>query len=615
VDKTSIQPLFRCAATDRRPKIETESGRFFMAQRNLRPRDFLGCLLSTAYLPEELPPTVTSREYSEFCRRHYAVVRAEKDKLIKLATNYDTYSAPRNVPGRRALAVVHPLAQLGVSLMITERRQEIKSLLKKSGTSLYNVAEAPVQSKAFAGLDFKRRRTFAAKLHSEKHFILQADISRFFYTAYTHSIPWAVLGKEKAKELLRTDRKKLNAHWSSKIDEALQSCQSRETFGIPVGPDTSRILAELLLAGVEADKSLSKYLNSRNAFRLLDDFSIGFDDEGDAKQALRAIRQVLWKYNLQLNEEKTKIITSPLIFREKWKLDFDKAPLSQIDPEQQLRDIEYLVDLALNACFESRAGTPAQWACRRLSRAKVLVGTFHPLLDAMFRLSRDFPICISHVVGFLINNQALCCDPKIKTRVHSWIRSILASHLPQGHNFEVAWCLVAAGVLRIKLEEADVPADGTFPGSIVLALFGLLWERNLISFSLSRWDWRGILRKQGTFGENWLLLYEAVRRKWTNDRKLISHANGHALLSLALKENVAFLRDDVLDAQRINLDQRTYRPRAASVGAKSSSPKTARGTQKQAARSLLYGGLGSYTAELYDAEQDGQGMEDEAMDY
>jgi hypothetical protein len=61
-----------------------------MAKGKLRPRDFLGCLLSTAYLPEELPPTVTSREYSEFCRRNYALVRAEKDKLIKLSTNYDT---------------------------------------------------------------------------------------------------------------------------------------------------------------------------------------------------------------------------------------------------------------------------------------------------------------------------------------------------------------------------------------------------------------------------------------------------------------------------------------------------------------------------------------------
>jgi hypothetical protein len=559
----------------------------------------LACLLSTAYLPEELPPAVTSRDYSDFCRRNFIAIRAQKDQLIKLATNYETYTAPRNVSGRRALAVVHPLAQLGVSLLITERRKEIKAILQKSGTSLYDISEVASEGRAFAGLDFRKRKSLAAKLHSEKAFILQADISRFFYTAYTHSIPWAVLGKEKAKELLRTDRKKLNAHWSSKIDEALQSCQSRETFGIPVGPDTSRVLAEILLSGVESDKELSKFLRAGRAFRLLDDFSIGFDTETEAKHALRAIRQVLWKYNLQLNEEKTKILTSPLIFREKWKLDFDKAPLSKIDPEQQLRDIEYLIDLALNACFETQTGTPAQWACRRLSRATVLSGTFQALLDSMFRLSRDFPICISYVVSFLINNQRLCSNEETRVRVKDWIRSILAMHLPQGHNFEVAWSLVAAGALRIKLQIGDVPLDGMFPGSIVLALFGLLWERNLLGFPLSRWDWRGQLRAQGVHGENWLLLHEAVRRKWTADKKLISYASAHPILSQALKENVAFLRDDVLDARRINLDRRTFKPKATGLNDQGGKPDQEK--SRPAVPSLVYRGAQSL-AELYDAE-------------
>ncbi|AWO87300.1 MULTISPECIES: hypothetical protein [Bradyrhizobium] len=236
----------------------------------------------------------------------------------------------------------------------------------------------------------------------------------------------------------------------------------------------------------------------------------------------------------------------------------------------------------------------------------------------MFRLSRDFPICISHVVGFLINNQGLCANQEVKTRVHSWIRSILAIHLPQGHNFEVAWSLVAAGVLRIKLEASDVPTDSAFPGSIIIALFGLLWERNLIGFSLSRWDWRGVLRAQGTFGENWLLLYEAVRRGWTKDRKLISHANGHTLLALALKENVAFLRDDVLDARRINLDRRTFRPKAASGDLKGSLPQVTKGAPKRTTPVFLHRGSDSI-ADLYegdaDSDESSESLDEVALDY
>ncbi|WP_425905800.1 RNA-directed DNA polymerase [Nitrobacter sp. TKz-YC02] len=269
---------------------------------------------------------------------------------------------------------------------------------------------------------------------------------------------------------------------------------------------------------------LASFLKRGNAFRLLDDISIGFDSESDAKQALRALRQALWKYNLQLNDEKTKITTSPLLFREKWKLEFETTPLSQVDSQKQLREIDYIVDLALNSCHETNIATPAQWACRRLSRAKILDGTLGAILDALFRLARDFPICVNYVVSFLINNQTHCTNDEIKLGVRRWILSILKLHLPQGHHFEVAWCLIAAGVLNIKLNKEDVPADGIFPGSIVLSIFGLLRERSLLNFPLSRWDWRGRIRGHGAFGEDWLLLYESVRRNWTNDPKLLSLA-------------------------------------------------------------------------------------------
>ena len=561
----------------------------------LKSKDFLACLLSTGYLPEELPPTVSSREFADFCKRHFALLRSQRDQLLKLSTNYDTYSAPRDKAGRRALAVVHPLAQLVVSLLITERQSEIKHLIGKSGTSLYDTENNLSHGRAFAGLNFNKRRKLAAKLHSEKSVILQADISRFFYTAYTHSIPWAVMGKEKAKELLRTNRKKLSAHWSNKFDEALQSCQSRETFGIPVGPDTSRIIAELLLSGVEAEKELMPYLSKANAFRLLDDFSIGFSSEEEAKQCLRALRHVLWKYNLQLNDEKTKITTSQFLFREKWKLDFDRIPLSRLDSEHQLKDIEYLVDLALYHCVATKTATPAQWACRRLSRLRILDDNLSAALDTMFRLARDFPICISYVASFLINNQDRCSNDQIKPRIRAWISLLLKLHLPQGHHFEVAWALVVAGVLRIQLKEGDdIPVDGTFPGSVVLSLFGLLKERNLIDIPLSRWEWRSRIRKQQALGENWLLHYEAVRRKWTRDAQLQKQIQQQPILALALSENIAFLKDEVLDARIINLDKRTFRPRRgfAEVG-------------KRVERPFVYRGQESIS-ELYELNEEGE---------
>ena len=241
--------------------------------------EFLGRLIRTAYFPMEMPPVVTSRHYSKFCEYNYSYLKSKQKSLLKHSTNYETFTAPRTVKGRRNLALVHPLSQLYLSILITQNRTKIIRIINAGGYSLYRTSEDTKKNKAFGGLDFRTWDKVSAALYSNCQYVLKADISRFFYTVYTHSIPWAVLGKETAKKLHAHDKKILRSNWSDGIDNALQLCQSRETFGLPVGPDTSRIIAEIILAGVESDSEFSKMIADRPAFRLLDDYVIGFDDK------------------------------------------------------------------------------------------------------------------------------------------------------------------------------------------------------------------------------------------------------------------------------------------------------------------------------------------------
>jgi len=161
-------------------------------------------------------------------------------------------------------------------------------------------------------------------------------------------------------------------------------------------------------------------------------------------------------------------------------------------------------------------------------------------------------------VGFLINNQSLC-QGIAKDRTTRWVRETLKKHLPQGHDFEVSWCLVACGVLGITVRKQDLPAPETLPNSVVFALLGLLRERNLLEVPLSYWKWRTQLKKLGIFSEAWLPFYEAVRRKWTNDKKMVSAVNSNPTLSSMLKRSVTFLDDDIFQATTINLKKRTFK--------------------------------------------------------
>jgi Reverse transcriptase (RNA-dependent DNA polymerase) len=267
-------------------------------------------------------------------RRHRTLRTCRKRRL---RSQRSTSRAGRSAGRHDARAA--RVRTVAVSLVITEHRSEVRRFITQSGVSLYETEEDMAHERAFLGLDFLKWNTLKLKVQSEYPFILYADISSFFYSIYTHSIPWAVLGKEQAKEWNNNDKAKLDAHWSNDFDKAVQCCQSRETFGIPVGPDTSRIIAELLMAGIDADQGFSTWLKNRTAFRLVDDLTMGFEREEHAYKALAALRTALWKFNFRLNDEKTKVLSSRNSLREKWEIEHDKFLVSDVNPRQQSDDI------------------------------------------------------------------------------------------------------------------------------------------------------------------------------------------------------------------------------------------------------------------------------------
>lgn len=520
---------------------------------------FLASLIQTGYFPSEAPPVLTARYFSKFCESNFAQMKHDRKSLLVKTTKYGIFSAPRANNGRRSLALVHPLAQLNLSLIIAANRKEIAGLISARGTSLYRVSESKAESLAFQSLDFKRWRSVQTEIASAAPFLLCADISRFFYTIYTHSLPWAVIGKEKVKELIEKDRRKLERHWAHQMDAALQRCQSRETFGIPVGPDTSRIVAEILLAGVESDKKYRTLVQERPSKRLMDDFLVGFSEQAQAEQGLVALRHALWKYSLQLNEHKTKIVPSPLYFDERWRLDMESIHLSGTDEAQQERAIHRLIDVTLYNCAQFGTAAPASWACNRLSQCIQFPQNYRLLLDSLFRIARDFPSSLHIVAAFIVNHRSLFVSREFHTRISSWVKEGIRKHLPNADDAETVWFLLVAGAFEISVTEKELTNTDDLPSPLVLASLFLLNEKGLLTGGMSRWSWRARFHDLGVYSEYWLPFYEAVRRKWTKDRKIISAVKKEPVFAKMLKADVTFLEDQVFNTPHIDIKRRTFR--------------------------------------------------------
>jgi hypothetical protein len=99
-----------------------------------------------------------------------------------------------------------------------------------------------------------------------------------------------------------------------KLDQALMNLDGKVSQGIPIGNDISYLLAELVLARVDAAMRLSR----DGAYRWFDDYEIAFDTRAEAQACLKRLRAALGRFRLRLNPGKTHVLELPRPAQEEW---------------------------------------------------------------------------------------------------------------------------------------------------------------------------------------------------------------------------------------------------------------------------------------------------------
>lgn len=139
------------------------------------------------------------------------------------------------------------------------------------------------------------------------------DISKCFDSIYTHSISWAVKDKAFAKDNIRVPS------FSACFDALMQSMNYGETSGILIGPELSRIFAEIILQSV--DSSIQGRLEEVGLItgcdysvrRYVDDYFIFSKNTDIAATIYSTVAEELSKYKLNVNSGKVSRITRPFL--------------------------------------------------------------------------------------------------------------------------------------------------------------------------------------------------------------------------------------------------------------------------------------------------------------
>ncbi len=148
----------------------------------------------------------------------------------------------------------------------------------------------------------------------EKQFsvVMTLDVSKCFDSIYTHSLSWAVKDKAFAKANV-----KVPTTFAQEFDDVIRHGNHNETNGIPIGPEVSRVFAEILFQ--EIDRQAIQSLEDLTfgidyAFRrYVDDVFIFARDEQSARRVYGIYADLLVGFNLHANTSKSVLMRRPFL--------------------------------------------------------------------------------------------------------------------------------------------------------------------------------------------------------------------------------------------------------------------------------------------------------------
>ncbi|MDY0885204.1 RNA-directed DNA polymerase [Dongia soli] len=429
----------------------------------------------------------------------------EKHPRPSIACRYDL---ARRGHSRRLLSIVNPVNQLYLIFEIASLYPQLTSFSQKSRFSLTPVkvelnAIRAVPLPPFSGLAELRLKAYATRSH-----ILSTDIARFYQSIYTHSIPWALHGKELAK--LNRNVRDL-AYYGNRLDFLVRQCQDGQTKGIPVGPDTSRIISELLLSAIDERADQLSGNKILAGYRYIDDVFYCFSSLVDAEAYLNSLRDAVHHYELELNPEKTRCQTTLSFNEETWPHKVAAMRIHRDGKSQRQSLFRYFSSMLEIAAGHSSESI-AVFAIKATTTARISRENWDIYEAFLLRISREHTNTVDLVTKIICTYAAM--GYPISPMVDGWVNDLLVTHVPANHHFEVSWALWAAISLERKLTGVTVDALSKTDNSVCALLALRAQELNLCEKSLATAVWFGNLSPQAFYEDRWLLLYEAIANGW-----------------------------------------------------------------------------------------------------
>ncbi len=307
-------------------------------------------LVGFGLFAEKIPNFLTSEEFSEY----YNALESHPSPERK---DYIRYWNMRNINIPRPLAIPEPFAYASQVKQLSDNWVQIKKYFKdKTINDKFKISRIHIRKMINKPILFEMNyKNFSKDGEPENdivirsRYIVKADISNCFNSIYSHSIAWALVGKEEAK---LKSKPQFKGEWYNKLDFHTQNVKHGETNGILIGPHASNLISEIILVNIDHEMTNRGYSFIRN----IDDYTCYVDSYETAEKFLIDLSEELKKFELSLNTKKSEIKPLPQANVKNWvtKLNHFIFPYVQKQPESHLRlkvlkgFLDYAIELMLD---------------------------------------------------------------------------------------------------------------------------------------------------------------------------------------------------------------------------------------------------------------------------
>lgn len=491
-------------------------------------------ILKRGYFPKELPPPFNTNLFSDFFKNktNFKGMQGNENKSM-----YLDYSIPKTNYFRTKVGVINPYNFLVLTEVIINNLPNIRRVLNKSILTTSKPVINNYFKTEFTYGEFKDK----ALLDSiNTSVILITDISRFYSSIYTHSIPWALHTKAVAK----TNR--TNSLWGNVIDTELRNCQDQQTNGIPIGPITSNIIAEIILC--EIDDKLKTKINKGK--RYVDDYMLFFNSIYDAEDAFKELQKYLLDYQLEINSNKTKIENMPYQIEENWINDLTTFFSNSLFLKQK----SFLTKL-YNKVLELKKANPNKYVIKYL--VTILEDIF--IEEDSWKLFETYLLNLTKLdtsilpdVLIIIKSYHLEYNFSLRD-IEDFYKMLIKDNITKGNHYEVSWSLWSLHELNFTIDKdlaKDILDSEDWISKIII--FHLNSE-NKISGSLTQnISIENVnIDNLDLYNKKWLFTYETLYNNWLTDTNAILDND---IFFKKLKDNNISFYDKTIRSALIDLD-------------------------------------------------------------